>query len=173
MNSGKGVLDVDAVKVGCGGGEDPSTMSRIDLEKEASQNQHLNSIEMLMYVLEVLLLREESRVDRLLVVSNHVKQCEILHDAVNAHTKTVHLDYEQDTLETLLSKMQAAAGRWAGKLLSIGFMDHGSAGEFCLLQDTTVTVQQLETDEQLRAFWTGVAFIRRLYGCHCSVFTVS
>ena len=89
-------------------------------------------------------------VQRLLVISNHVPAPEVLHDAVNQTTQTVALDYKTDSLETLLNKISEAAGSSAGRLSSIGFIDHGEPNEFCLLEDIRVTLKDLQKNKDLR-----------------------
>ena len=76
--------------------------------------------------------------DRLLVVSDNLNDHDLIKHAVNAKTAVVVANYSEDTLDTLLSKMREAAGskggEGEGKLLSVGFIDHGDNGHFCLLQ---------------------------------------
>ena len=50
----------------------------------------------------------------MLVVSDHAPAPEVLHDAVNQTTQTVALEYETDTLNSLLTKITEAAGTSAG-----------------------------------------------------------
>ena len=101
--------------------------------------------------------REAFGVHRLLVVSDHIPNPELLHDAANDTTRTVRVCYKRDSLKSLLIKMTKAAGPSAGRLSSVGFMDHAEPNQFRLLEGLDVGVDQVKHNEELREFFRGVA----------------
>jgi len=111
--------------------------------------------------LESRLHSEDSTCKRLLVISDQVDEHEMLKQAVNSSTRVVCAAYSEDTLTELFQKMSQVAGDSKGHLESIGFLDHGSASGFCLLEGQQVSVEQLKSSDQLRKFWIDVASLLR------------
>ena len=93
---------------------------------------------------------------RLLVISDHIQDPQILHDAANPTTRTVELCYETDDLASLYGKMADAAGGSAGTLCSVAFMDHGHPGSFDLLEGLTINLDELHSNLELRDFFKSV-----------------
>lgn len=98
---------------------------------------------------------------RLIIISDHVKDHSLLLDAVIGTTRAVELKYEEDSLDSLLDKINVAARGAEGTLLSIALLDHGANGEFFFLKGLNVTVETLKANAQLREFFKAVARLLR------------
>ena len=86
-----------------------------------------------------------------------VQDPEVLHDAANATTQIVQLNYQTDTLASLLTRIKTAAGTSSGGLSSIGFIDHAGPNEFLLLHDLAVNMESLKENQELRSFFKEIA----------------
>ena len=94
----------------------------------------------------------------LLLVSDNLRRFELLIRAALPNTTIVPVKYESWSLDQLAAAINERV-RPGHKFASVGFLDHGKPGQFCLLRSIAggaVKLQDINNDPQLAAFLTGL-----------------
>lgn len=111
-----------------------------------------------------LLTRSTSQVDeskgRLLLVSSNLPEFELLASSAKENVIVVQVDYHNWQLQDLANSIISAAGLPTKQLASIGIIDHGTPGSFCLLKSVgggTVDLPQIQQSPELQNFFKFLA----------------
>jgi len=104
----------------------------------------------------------QSRGSRLLLISDNLPFFEVLVRAALDDVVIVPVQYASWSLEELVNAIVMRAGRPAKQYSSVGLLDHGSAGKFCLLkslggEDGAIELKEVKENESLQAFFKLIA----------------
>jgi len=102
--------------------------------------------------------KAQSRGSRLLLISDNLPLFEVLVRAALDDVVVVPVQYAAWSLEELVSAIVMRAGAPAKQYSSVGLLDHGSAGKFCLLkslggEDGALELKEVKENESLQAFF--------------------
>lgn len=97
---------------------------------------------------------------RLLLISDNLSHHQILACAVKASTVLVVVRYNDWDIEDLIQSVRQIAGEPAKQYASVGLLDHGAPGVFCLLEQVAggdVDLKDLQESEELQTFFKFIA----------------
>eukprot|EP01052_Picozoa_sp_SAG31_P051155 SAG31_NODE_12014_length_977_cov_1.466970_1_plen_176_part_01 len=96
--------------------------------------------------------------DRILFIADNLSEYHKLIEAAKQNTIVVEVKYKEWSLQDLKNNVEAAVGAPAGTFKTIGFLEHGAPGEFCLLEACgRVDLESLDQNHALDDFFVWVA----------------